>query len=75
MVINKQRPRARQHEQIVSNKGRTAWIMELEKMLGASCIVPPVPGRTTDMWLALIISLTCHLNPVMNVVGHMVLMV
>ena len=48
---NEPKPRTRQHEQIVSNKGRTAWIMELEKMLGASCIVPPVPGRTTDLSL------------------------
>ena len=75
MVINKQRPRARQHEQIVSNKGPTACRMTYEKMLGATYLVPPLPDTTTDMWLAVIISLSCLLTPVMNVVGHMVLTV
>ena len=72
MANNKPRPRARQHEQIVSNKGPTAWEMPLEKMLGATFLVPPLPNTFTDMWLAVIISLSCELTPVMNVVGHMV---
>ena len=72
MANNKPRPRARQHEQIVSNKWPTACTMALEKMLGATCLVPPLPDTTTDMRLAITISLSCQLTPVMNVVGHMV---
>ena len=34
MATNELRPRARQHEQVVSNKGPTACRMSLEKMLG-----------------------------------------
>ena len=75
MAYNKLRPRARQHEQIVSNKGPTACRMTLEKMLGATCLVPPLPDTTTDIWLAVIMSLSCRLTPVMNVVSHVVLTV
>ena len=74
-MANKPRPRARQHEQIVSNKWPTACTMALEKMLGAICLVPPLLDTSTDMWLAVIISPSCQLTSVMNVVGHMVLTV
>ena len=37
MANNKPRPRARQNEQIVSNKEPTACRMALEKMLGTIC--------------------------------------
>ena len=73
MANNKPRPRARQHKQIVSNKWPSR--MTLAKMLGAIYLVPPLPDTTMDMWLAVIISLSCQLTPVMNVVGHMVLTV
>ena len=75
MANNKPRPRARQHKQIVSNKWPTAFRMALEKMLGPTCLMPPLPDTTIDMWLAVIISLSCQLTPVMKVVGHMVLTV
>ena len=41
------RPRARQHEQIVSTKRPTACKMALEKMLGATYVMPPLPDTTT----------------------------
>ena len=75
MANNKLRPRARQHEQIVCNKGPTACRMALEKMLGATCLVPLLPDTTADMWLAVIISPSCQLTPVISVIGHMVLTV
>ena len=49
--------------------------MASEKMLSANCLVPPLPDTTTVMWLAVIISPSCQLTPVMNMVGHMVLTV
>ena len=73
MAINKPRPRARQHEHIVINERPTACKIALGKMLGATCLVPPLPDTTTNMWLAVIISLSCPLTPVMNAVGHRVL--
>ena len=45
--------------------------MALEKMLGLyMCLMPPLPDTTTDMWLAIPISLSNQFTPVMNVVGH-----
>ena len=75
MANNKLRARATQHEQFVSNKGPTACRMALGNMLGVTCLVPPLPDTTTDMWLAVIISLSCQLTSVTNVVGHVVLTV
>ena len=73
IVNNKSNPRARQHEQVLSNEGSTACRMALEKMLGATCLVPPLPNTTTAMWLAVVVSRRCQLTPVMTVVGHMAL--
>ena len=47
MANNELRPRAGQHEQIVSNKEPTACRMTLEKMLGATYLMPPLPDTTT----------------------------
>ena len=47
MANNKPSPTARQHGKIVSNKGPTACRMAFEKMLGATCLVLPLP-YTTD---------------------------
>ena len=34
------------------------------------CLMPPLPNTTTELWLAVPISLSCQLTPVMNAVGH-----
>ena len=45
--------------------------MTLGKMLGRYlCLMSPLPDTTTDMWLAVPISLSCQLTPVINVVGR-----
>ena len=72
MANDTPKPRVRQREHIVSNKGPTACRIAIEKMLGATCLVPPLPDTTTDTWLAVIISLSCEFTPVMIMVGHMV---
>ena len=34
------------------------------------CLMPPLPDTTTDMWLAVRVSLSCQLTLVMTAVGH-----